>query len=85
MRDNKPLVSIIIRTCGRPEVLNIAIESVRKQRYSNIETIVVEDGENVSETYLKDNFPDMNFSYTCTGEKKGRCKAGNIGLEMARG
>ena len=85
MNEIKPLVSVIIRTCGRPEVLKNAIESVKQQCYSSIETVIVEDGENISETYIKERFPDMNIRYTCTGEKKGRCKAGNIGLGMAQG
>lgn len=54
-RDNKiqtqkdcefcPLVSIIVRTCQRAEVLREALISIRNQTYSNIEVIVVEDGE----------------------------------------
>lgn len=85
MIENKPLVSIIIRTCGRPEVLRKAIESVKKQQYGNVETVVVEDGENISELFLRENFSDMNINYACTEEKKGRCKAGNLGLSMANG
>lgn len=37
------LVSIIIPTCGRPRLLNTAIESAMQQSYQNIEIIVVDD------------------------------------------
>ena len=48
---NQPLVSIIIRTCQRPHVLERALNSVRKQTYKNIQVVIVEDGENKSERY----------------------------------
>ena len=79
------LVSIIIRTCGRPQVLAEALESVRVQTYPNIEVVVVEDGENLSEGFLTADFPDLCVRYQCTGERRGRCKAGNLGLEAAKG
>lgn len=82
---NKPLVSIIVRTCGRPHVLEKALDSIRTQRYENIETVVIEDGENISEEYIKEKFSDMNLIYSCTGTKVGRCVAGNLGLERATG
>lgn len=81
----KPLVSIIIRTCGRPMLLKKALESVEKQEYPYIETIVVEDGENVSEQMIRDNFPGLKCLYFYTKKKVGRCVTGNIGLEHAHG
>ena len=80
-----PLVSVIIRTCGRPQVLERALVSVREQDYPNIEIVIVEDGENVSEEFIKSNFADLNICYSATGEKRGRCAAGNLGLKMAKG
>ncbi len=89
MSDNSekeyPLVSIIIRTCGRPRVLRRALESVKRQTYPNIETVLVEDGMNVSERFIKKYYPDRNIRYFSTGEHVGRCRAGNIGLEKANG
>lgn len=81
---NAPLVSIIIRTCGRPGILRNALESVQRQTYSNIEVILVEDGENVSESFLNE-FPDLDIHYHAMGRKCGRTAVGNQGLEMARG
>ena len=81
----KPLVSIIIRTCGRPQVLERALLSIREQDYPNIETVIVEDGENISEAFISENYADLNICYRATGEKRGRCVVGNLGLELASG
>ena len=69
---NRPLVSIIIRTCGRTQVLRQALDSVRNQTYKNIETIVVEDGVNISEDMVLNEFSDINTKYFFSGEKVGR-------------
>lgn len=79
------LVSIIIRTSNRPDVLQTALNSVRKQFYPNIEVIVVEDGKNIAEEMIKQNYSDLNIKYLATGNKVGRSCAGNIGLSMANG
>lgn len=43
----RPMVSVVIPTYRRPEQICLAVESVFKQTYSNIEIIVVDDnGEN---------------------------------------
>ena len=39
-----PLVSVIIPTFDRPQLVRNAVESVRRQTYRNVETIVVIDG-----------------------------------------
>lgn len=81
----EPLVSIIIRTCQRPEVLKEALESCIGQTYKNLEIIVVEDGKNQSESMIDDTFKDERIRYYATMEKVGRSKAGNIGMEKAQG
>ena len=57
------LVSVIIRTCGRPDVLKTALESIRSQTYQRIETIVVEDGKAVSREMIEREFPDLHVRY----------------------
>lgn len=78
-------VSIVIRTCGRPNVLKHALESIREQSYKNIEVILVEDGINISESSISENYQDLNIQYYHTKEKVGRSKAGNIGLSKCNG
>lgn len=81
----QPLVSIVIRTCGRPQVLREALESVRKQSYNNIETIVVEDGINSAEKMIVQEFSDLHVNYCNSGVKLGRSGIGNVGLEKCEG
>lgn len=83
--EEKPLVSIIIRTCGRPNILRETLNSLKNQTYKNIEIVIIEDGKNISEEMIKKEFSDLNIVYKATGEKKGRCIVGNIGLETAKG
>lgn len=81
----RPLVSIIVRTCGRPDVLRESLISLRGQTYDNIEIVIVEDGENISEKMIRNEFSDMNILYKATGVKVGRSKAGNLAMSIAHG
>lgn len=80
-----PLVSIIVRTCGRPCVLMETLASLRKQTYPNLEIVIVEDGAAVSENMIRNQFSDLNILYHATIEKVGRSRAGNLAMEMAHG
>lgn len=80
-----PLVSILVRTCGRPKVLKECLESIKNQTYPNIEVCVVEDGASLSEALLSGEFSGMSIKYKALGEKKGRSVAGNEALALASG
>lgn len=81
----KPLVSILVRTCGRPNALRQTLISIRNQTYKNIEVVIVEDGKNISENMIKEEFSDLNIKYEATREKKGRCFVGNKAMELSTG
>ncbi len=81
----QPLVSVIVRTCQRPEILKIALNSIRGQTYQNIQVVVVEDGENTAENMIRSQYSDLRCIYEATGKKVGRCKAGNRAMELASG
>ncbi len=81
----QPLVSIIVRTCGRPEVLRETLISLRNQTYANIEVVVVEDGPEYAKSMIEKDFKNMNIIYFATEEKVGRSAAGNRAMEMAHG
>ena len=83
--EDKPKVSVIVRTCGRPAVLRETLVSLRNQTYPNMEVVVVEDGPDVSGKMIKEEFSDLNIVYFATGEKVGRSKAGNLAMEKAEG
>lgn len=80
-----PLVSIIVRTCNRPNVLREALMSIKQQYYKNIEVIVVEDGPKTATEMIQNEFSDMNIKYYSTGTNQGRSIAGNLGLSKASG
>lgn len=83
--NNKPLVSIIVRTCNRPDVLRETLISIKNQTYKNIEIVIVEDGKSISKKMLDEEFSDLNIKYFSFEKNVGRCKAGNKALSMASG
>ena len=83
--EEEPLVSIIVRTCGRPNVLRECLFSIKNQTYKNIEVVIVEDGKNLSEEMIKEEFSDLKIKYFATQGKVGRCLVGNKALEMSTG
>lgn len=85
MGNDLPLVSIVIRTCGRPDVLKNALNSVKKQTYPKIEVVIVEDGMALSQKMINEKYSDMDIKYYSTGKKSGRSVVGNIGLAKANG
>lgn len=80
-----PLVSVIVRTCGRPQVLRETLFSIKNQTYSNIEIIIAEDGPITSREMITSEFGDLNIKYFATGEKAGRSKVGNLAMQRAQG
>ncbi|WP_341281419.1 glycosyltransferase family 2 protein [Paenibacillus sp. FSL H8-0537] len=83
--EQNPLVSILIRTCGRPAMLREALMSVRNQTYKNIEVVIVEDGPAISKEMINAEFGDLTINYFATEEKVGRCVVGNLAMERASG
>lgn len=80
-----PLVSILIRTCCRPDILRGALESVRAQTYPNIEVVIIEDGNHTADFMLREEYADMRYVYRATGMHVGRSKAGNLAMSLAEG
>ena len=81
----QPLVSAVIPTHRRPQLVVRAIKSVLAQTYSNIEIIVVIDG---SDDETKNAVESLNHpSITCiaTGYHAGPAEARNFGIRVARG
>lgn len=80
-----PLVSVIVRTHNRPQVLRETLQSLRRQTYPNLEIVVVEDGENHAQQMIETEFGDCNINYFATMQKYGRSKAGNEAIRRAKG
>lgn len=86
-----PLVSVVIPTYKRPDMLGRAIDSVLNQTYDNIEIIVVDDNDEDSE-YRKETeefmekYADVdNLVYLKHKVNKGGGPARNTGIKSARG
>lgn len=82
---NTPLVSVIVRTCGKPWSLRQTLRSLCSQTYKHFEVIVVEDNSPAAQVVAQQEFPQLNIRYACPGEHYGRGRIGNLGLSMARG
>jgi glycosyltransferase involved in cell wall biosynthesis len=84
--ENKPLVSIIVRTKDRPKLLIRALNTIFSQTYRPIEVIIVNDGGcELSEETLRKALGDVTLKYIHLNENTGRSHAGNVGIENAHG
>ena len=81
----QPLVSIVVRTHARPQVLARTLQCLRWQTYRRFEVVVVEDGPALAEHTVRRGFPELDIRYIATGAHVGRGRAGNIGIENSRG
>jgi glycosyltransferase involved in cell wall biosynthesis len=80
--NNSPLVSVIIPTYNRVNIVGNAIKSVLNQTYTNIELIVVDDGSTDKTSELIENFPEVLYLKKTNG---GQSSARNMGLKHAKG
>ena len=58
-----PLISVIVRTCGRPQTLKRTLESLRWQTYRNFEIIVAEDGPPAAREMVERDFAELPIRY----------------------
>jgi glycosyltransferase involved in cell wall biosynthesis len=82
--NNEPLVTAIITTHDRLQLLKRAIESVKQQTYNNIELIVVDDwSSDGTKEYCETQ--DFKYIYIPREESKGGNYARNLGIRNANG
>ena len=77
-----PLISVVIPTHSRPDMLREAIASVRAQAFSDYEIIVVCNGAKSEDLARYAAIPGIDLIVT---NRKGIGLALNIGIEAARG
>jgi GT2 family glycosyltransferase len=80
-----PLVSILIRTSGRPQWLRHALASCAEQTHANLEVVVIEGGAGICRPVVDEFAARLAIRYHATGEPTGRARNGNLALAMARG
>jgi glycosyltransferase involved in cell wall biosynthesis len=79
------LVSAVIPTRGRPELLACAVRSALRQTWRCLEVIVVLDGPDpATDAYLA-SIPDTRVRSVVLSEASGGCAARNAGVRAARG
>lgn len=76
-----PTISIIIPAYNEERYIASAIECFLKNKYSNIEVIVVDDGSKDKTAEIASNFPVKLIKI----EHSGPAKAKNIGIKEAKG
>ena len=84
-RPQEPLVSIIMPTFNRGNIISRAIRSVRNQLYKNWELIVIDDGGNDNTEFVVEQCNDARIHYYRLPENRGPSAARNQGLRMASG
>jgi GT2 family glycosyltransferase len=84
MTKNAPLVSIIIPNLNGAHHLPVCLESLRRQTWSPIEVILVDNGSSDgSLALLARDFPEVRV--IALNENRGFAPACNIGMRAARG
>jgi glycosyltransferase involved in cell wall biosynthesis len=78
-----PLVSVVVRSVGR-DTLAQALDSIARQSYANIEVVVV-DAVGRGHPPLPATCGRHPLRLCGRGERLGRSRAANVGLEEARG
>lgn len=83
--DGRPLVSIVIRTRNRLELLRQALTSVLAQTWRQLEVVVVNDGGQDATAVLQPFADSLRIRYHANPAARGRSAAANTGVELSRG
>ena len=78
------LVTIVVRTINRSQLLARAVNSTKLQTYSRIEVLIVNDGGASLVDWVKD-YSEVNIKLIELSENKGRSAAANVGIREASG
>ena len=79
------MISVIIPTYNREGKIIKALESVRNQKFQDIEIIVVDDGSTDSTCEVVSSIKDSRIRYIKHEKNKGGCAARNTGIVNAKG
>ena len=82
---DKPLVSAIIPTHNRPDLVVRAVKTALNQSHANMEVIVVVDGPDDSTSKALADLSDSRIQVITLPHQQGACAATNAGVQAARG
>lgn len=80
-----PLVSVIVPTHSRPEMLREALASIVGQTYENFEIVVVNDAGDDVRQLLQELPPPIRVKYLTHARNRGLAAARNTGIGAATG
>jgi len=81
-----PLVSVIIPTFNRSDIIEETLQSILRQTYTNLEIIVVSDGSTDKTIDVVTNIKDERLHFVDNKENSGRpAVVRNIGMKQAKG
>lgn len=82
---SNPLISVVLPTHNRGNMIDQVIMSVLNQTYEPIELLVVDDGSTDDTTQKVKDFENDSITYIKLDENKGPNFARNVGLNQADG
>lgn len=89
MKEENPLVSIVIATYKRRKRLSRALSSLVDQSYKNLEIIIVDDNANeewnLNVNEVLNSFKNENIIYIKNNKNLGSAKSRNIGISQSNG
>jgi glycosyltransferase involved in cell wall biosynthesis len=80
-----PKVSVVIPTFGRPELLKVAVDSVLAQTLTDLELIVVVDGDDPATRAYLETVSDPRLRYIFHDTKKGAGQTRDTGADASLG
>jgi len=80
-----PLVSVIVPTCNRPDMLRECLQSIAQQTYGNIEIVVVNDGGESVREMVSSLELGRKLKFIDHEGRKGPAVARNSGIKAAKG
>lgn len=84
--DNNPLVSVIVPVYNQRKFLDNCMESIRKQTYSNLEILLIDDGSNDGSEKICDRWGEKdNRIHVFHVKNGGLSYARNLGLANMNG
>ncbi|OGU58043.1 MAG: hypothetical protein A2V66_15780 [Ignavibacteria bacterium RBG_13_36_8] len=85
LSENSKLVSIIIPTYNRADIIKDTINSVLKQTYQNFEILVIDDGSTDNTKDVLNSIQDPRIFYFWQKNSGLPAKSRNLGISKARG
>ncbi len=81
--EEKPWVSFCMSTYKRPKLLELQLNGLSHQTFTNFEVIISDNDPDNSGKNIVENLNDSRFKYFCNGENVGMMPSFNLSIERA--